>query len=268
MWIGSSTDIDDIKTAQQRESRLEQKTARLTEQREQLLKLNKAKDEFISVASHQLRTPATGVKQYIGMLMEGYAGDLSPEQMAYLTKAFDSNERQIAIVNDLLKVAKVDAGKIKLNKEKTDIVALLRGIIDEQKAKFKEREQTVQYDSAASKILVPVDPVQVRMVLENIIDNASKYTPHGKLIEVDVRTSEGMLLIAVKDQGVGIAEQDIDKVFKKFSRIDNPLSVLVGGTGIGLYWAKKIVDLHKGTITIQSEPGKGSTFTVGLPLTA
>ncbi|PLS81597.1 hypothetical protein CYG49_01715 [Candidatus Saccharibacteria bacterium] len=265
IWVGSSTDIDDIKSALKREHKLEKTTARLTEQREELLELNHAKDEFISLASHQLRTPATGVKQYVGMVLEGYAGNITSDQKAYLTSAYESNERQITIINDLLKVAKVDAGKISLHKEKIDISDLIKDIIQEQSSRFKDRQQTILFTPKQSKILATVDIANIRMVLENIIDNASKYTPSGKTIEVTAKKSRSKLIIAVRDEGVGIDQKNIGKIFQKFSRIDNPLSVEVGGSGLGLYWAKKIIDHHNGTIEIQSEINKGSTFTITLP---
>lgn len=266
IWVGSSTDIHDIKSALEREQKLEKTTAKLTEQREQLIELNNAKDEFISLASHQLRTPATGVKQYIGMLIEGYAGDTTSEQKSFLQLAYESNERQITIINDLLKVAKVDAGKVILQPEETDIIALVKDVLDEQASKFAQREQAVVFQPKASKLLATVDKSNLRMVLENIIDNASKYTPSDKTIEIKVSKDKGAVKISVKDEGVGIDQKDMDKVFKKFSRIDNPLSVEVGGSGLGLYWAKKIIDLHGGTIKVESEAGKGSEFIVELSI--
>lgn len=265
MWVGSSTDIHDIKTALQRERKLEKTTARLTEQREELIALNKAKDEFISLASHQLRTPATGAKQYLGMMLEGYTGELSGEQKNFLQKAYESNERQITIVNDLLKVASVDAGKVRLKQEKTDLVDLIRNVIDEQKSKFTERSQRVAYRPKQARLAATVDKNHIRMVIENILDNASKYTPEGKSITVGLQKTKNSIVISIKDEGVGIDPKDIDKVFGKFSRIDNPLSVAVGGSGLGLYWAKKIIDLHGGSITIQSKLNKGSTFSITLP---
>lgn len=103
------------------------------------------------------------------------------------------------------------------------------------------------------------------MVLENILDNASKYSPPGKKLEVKLSKSKKSLAISVKDNGVGIIKQDRHKLFNKFSRSDNPLSITVGGTGLGLYWAKKIVDLHSGSIIVKSKPNHGSTFTITLP---
>lgn len=261
LWVGSSTDIEDVR----RTRKLEASTARLTEQRAQLLTLNKAKDEFISLASHQLRTPATGVKQYVGMLLEGYGGKVTQQQRSMLTHAYESNERQLAIVDDLLKVAQLDAGKVQLQKEKVNVVVLLRNVLHEQASKFAERKQTVIFTPGRRAITAVIDSHRMRMVLENIIDNASKYTPAHKHIEVSLSKTNQIVTIIVKDEGVGIDQKDIKKIFHKFSRLDNPLSVSVGGSGLGLYWVEKIVDLHGGSVEVESEADKGSTFTVKVP---
>ncbi len=264
-WFGSNTDIHDLKLGMQREHRLELQNSHLAEQRKQLITLGKAKDEFISLASHQLRTPATGVKQYLGMVLEGIAGDTAEQQLPYLKQAYESNERQIKIINDLLRVASIDAGKVILHKQRADLVALIKGIIAEQASKFSERQQKVLFEPTPRTIFAVVDAGNMRMVLENIIDNASKYTPTGKAIEVTIGKAKGGVCIRVKDEGVGIAQEDIEKVFQKFTRVDNPLSVQVGGSGLGLYWAEKIIRLHGGTIEIDSEEGVGSTFSVHIP---
>lgn len=238
----------------------------LAEQQERLLELNRSKDEFISLASHQLRTPATGVKQYVGMLLAGYAGRISEQQRQLLNTAYESNERQLKIINDLLKVAHLDAGKVSLQKTMVDIVDLIEDVIDEQADTFKSRGQGAIFKRSEKSILVRVDEDRIRMVLENLIDNASKYSLHGSTVVISVKKYGRNLLVRVKDQGVGIDQQDQDKLFKKFSRIDNPLSTLVGGTGLGLYWAKEIIDLHGGTIEVDSQVKKGTTFTIRLPL--
>lgn len=265
-WFGTCTDIDDIRRTIERKNELEKITAALTAQRAQLVALNKAKDEFISLASHQLRTPATGVKQYIGMTLEGYAGKLTPQQTAFLRQAYESNERQINIVNDLLRVAKIDAGKVSLNKQKIDLVALVESVIHEQNSKFSDRQQTVLFGPVKHALKADIDADRMRMVVENIIDNASKYTPSHRTIKVNISKFNGEIHIAVKDEGVGVGKKDLKKIFNKFSRIDNPLSITVGGTGLGLYWAKKIIDLHGGTIEVESTLGKGSTFTIKIPV--
>lgn len=238
----------------------------MEEQRVQhLIDVNRAKDEFISLASHQLRTPATAVKQYLGMVLEGYVGDINDSQKTMLETAYNSNERQLQIVSDLLRVAKVDAGRVRLTKENIDLVPLIQEVIDELQAKFKQHNQQVVFTKPTDAARATVDKEHLRMVLENIIDNASKYSGKDKTITISVETTESQAIIHIADEGVGIKPEDQDKLFIKFSRIDNPLSTEVGGSGLGLYWAKKIVDLHGGDISVASEEGKGTTFTIQLP---
>jgi PAS domain S-box-containing protein len=251
--------------ASSRRKELEEMANTLAAQRVELLALNQSKDEFISLASHQLRTPATGVKQYVAMALDGYAGELSPQLRMLLERAYENNERQLTIVNDLLKVAQIDAGKVKLQKERFDIVELLASILRDDASKFTERDQRVTLTHSHPVIEISADKDRLRMVIENIIDNASKYTPLGKSIKVRVRQLKSTVSIAIQDTGVGIEKKDIDKIFDKFVRIDNPLSTHVGGTGIGLYWAQRIINLHDGTIRVKSEVEEGSTFTVTLP---
>lgn len=230
-----------------------------------LIEINRSKDEFISLASHQLRTPATVVKQYIAMVMSGFAGDLADEQRDMLSKAYDSNELQLRIVNDLLHVAALDAGRVRLQKTKVDPMELVRKSLEDQQAKFAERQQQVILKKPAKLTKVRVDELKLRMVLDNLLDNASKYSDKGTKIQIAVTESDDVVKIAVRDRGVGIDAADKDKLFQKFSRIDNRLSTEVGGSGLGLYWAKQIVDLHGGTIKVNSKKSAGSTFTVILP---
>jgi len=230
-----------------------------------LIELNRSKDEFISLASHQLRTPATGVKQYVGMVLEGFMGKIEPAKRTILEKAYESNERQLRIVNDLLKVAQVDAGKVMLKKSNVDLKQLLEDVIREQASNYKEKSQTITLTNKVDDATVVVDPSSIRMVVENIIDNASKYSEEHSKTTVTVREKADAICIDVADQGVGVSETENSKLFEKFSRLDNPLSTKVGGTGLGLYWAKKIMTLHDGTITYRANRKKGTVFTICLP---
>lgn len=266
MWVGSSTDVEDFRRAKQRSAELERDTAALKRQRNQLVELNHAKDEFINLASHQLRTPATGVKQYVNMVLGGYAGEITSTQREFLDQANESNDRQLRIIEDLLKVARVDSGHLTLDKAPTDLVPLLMSILKEQAAGFAEREQRTTFKHTAPSVVASVDNRRIRMVLENLIDNASKYTNNGKRITVELSQRDTEVQISITDEGVGIAAADLSHLFQKFSRLNNQMSVLVGGSGLGLYWAKKIVDLHGGSINVASRSGKGSTFTVTLPI--
>ncbi len=230
------------------------------------LTLEQAKDDFISIASHQLRTPATGVKQYIGLVLEGYVGDVSPKQHTLLTKAYESNERQLQIIDDLLKVARIDAGQISLQLADVDLIQLLQDIIYEQLKKIQGRAQTIKFSHAMDSITLKADTARLRMVFENLIDNASKYTLEGKTIRVSVLTRGRSAIAKVEDEGIGIAKSDIPKLFRKFTRLDKEALLAADGSGLGLYWARKIIDLHGGTIVVKSQPQKGSVFEVRLPL--
>ncbi len=191
-------------------------TKNLTEQRDKLQGLNDAKDEFISLASHQLRTPATAVKQYVGMLRLGYAGHLTKEQMKMLGIAYKNNERQLEIIEDLLRVAKVDAGKVYLDKTSCDLVVQINKAIKGQSILFKSRNQTIVFIKPKAKMIASVDPKLMLMVLENILDNAGKYSENGKKVTIHVYQDDINTVITIKDNGVGIRKVDMPKLFKKF----------------------------------------------------
>ena len=231
----------------------------------QEVKLDRAKDEFISLASHQLRTPATGVKQYLTMVLEGYVGDITDAQRRFIQTANDSNDRQLRIIDDILKVAAADAGNLVLTKEKVDLVQLTKMVIAEQSSKFNRKNQVVTFNPSAAKIIAEVDKSAFRMVLDNLTDNAHKYTYNGKRIDIYIRKYRHRVVIAIKDQGTGIPKKDIGKLFNKFTRLKNPLSVSSGGTGLGLYWVKQILTLHNGEIKVVSTPGKGTSFIISVP---
>lgn len=232
---------------------------------QELVELNRNKDEFISIASHQLRTPATAVKQYIGMVVEGLAGEVPEQQMKLLKRAYSSNDRQLSIVSDLLRVAQVDSGQLTLNKEKLNIASLVEEVITELTPIFKKRLQQVAFRAADNLPSVAVDRKSFRMVIENLIDNASKYSPDGKKIAIGITDEPKSLQVIIADQGVGIEPSQLKKLFEKFSRIPNKLSTERGGTGLGLYWAKQVVDLHGGKINAKNNASEGATFTVSLP---
>src|SRR5579884_3079563 len=153
----------------------EEMTKNLISQRDKLQSLNDAKDEFISLASHQLRTPATAVKQYVGMLQMGYEGQLTKDQLDMLGVAYKHNERQLEIIEDLLRVAKVDAGKVYLDKTYCDVTQQLEKAIDGQSSLFKNRQQTIVFKRPINTIMATIDPKLLLMVFDNVIDNAGKY---------------------------------------------------------------------------------------------
>jgi PAS domain S-box-containing protein len=261
-YIGSCNDIDEARRGKE----LQRMNTLLKKQRAQLVAINNAKDEFISIASHQLRTPASAVKQYIGLLMEGYVGDLSDMQLKMIHAAFESNQRQLSVIDDLLRVAQVDAGKITLLRRTCDLVQLLDDVVEEQRTKYAAQDQHITYKHPEQPIIASVDQRLLRMVIENLVDNASKYSGQGKTVEITLRQTKRTITLRIKDHGVGISPKDQKRLFQKFSRVANPLTSLVSGSGLGLYWAKKIVVLHGGSIKVTSHEGRGSTFALSLPL--
>jgi len=224
-----------------------------------------AKDEFISLASHQLRTPATGVKQYIGMLLEGYAGELTLEQQFFAKTGYDSNERQLSIIDSILKTAKIDSGAYVLQKSCQNLKDLIEETLREFRPMLTMRKQKVirQLDGS---INVMIEAGEIGLVITNLIENASKYSPQGNTFNITLHKKAGFAYLVVADTGVGISHSNHEKVFDKFIRVNNPLSDTVSGNGLGLYWVKKIVELHGGTIDLTSKIHKGSTFTIKLPL--
>lgn len=225
-----------------------------------------AKDEFISLASHQLRTPATAVKQYINMVLDGFFGRLNRHQADALQKANASNERELSIVNDLLRVAQIDAGKDIGIKKKADLPAMLKSVVAELSVRAKARRQTIKCKLPKKPVEAFVHADLLRMAVENILDNACKYSPEAKRINVMLQVRDNNAVIAIEDEGVGMSKEDISKLYLKFSRLPNELSVKAGGSGLGLYWVKKVIDLHAGKIEVASEVNKGTVFKIILPL--
>lgn len=247
------------------EDNLRDANVALRKQQEELKRLNTSKDEFISLASHQLRTPATAIKQLLGLVLEGFAGEVPSQLESILRKTNESNERQIGIINSLLKVAQIDAGKVVLRKATVDVRVLLRDVIDEQQDTFTDRGQTVTLKGVGSDLCVEADTQYLRMAFENIIDNASKYTYDGGKVTVTVKQVDGEVVVTIRDNGVGIDPDDMATLFDKFKRIPNDLSQKVAGSGLGLYWVKKVVELHGGRIEAESVLGKGTRFMIYLP---
>jgi PAS domain S-box-containing protein len=263
--IGFAKVTRDLTERKHQEDALRQANMVLRQQQAELRKLNDSKDEFISLASHQLRTPATAVKQLLGILLEGMVGEISDETRQFIDRAYESNERQINIVNNLLKVAQLDAGKVTLHKQPVDIQAMLHSIVKEQEETFSKRDQQVRVDVPAPVDMVQLDPEQFRMAFANLIDNASKYTHEGGTIKIGASQHGKKLKLTVQDNGIGIPAADLKELFGKFKRIPNELSDKVGGSGLGLYYAQRIIDLHGAELAVSSQPDKGTTFTITLP---
>ena len=250
-----------------RQDHLNRRAAKVLQTRnEQLEAIGHSKDEFVALASHQLRTPATAVKQYLGMVLQGYAGLITDLQADMLDKAFESNERQLQIINQILNAARADTGRLIMSPIALDLRMLVRGAWTDMRSLFVQRGLLHNMQLPRRPVMVAVDQGYMRMAVENLLHNACMYTPSGGTIALQLDQVGDMCRLSVTDTGVGIRKADFAKLFAKFSRIHNPLSVEAGGSGIGLYLASEIVRLHAGTIQVESKIHKGSTFAILLPL--
>jgi len=246
------------------EDRLKNANVILQEKQIELKRLNESKDDFISLASHQLRTPATAIKQLLGLIIEGFEGQVPENILKIAQKTYESNERQIAIVNSLLKVAQIDSGKVVLQLETTDLNEIIRSLIAQYNGIIADRGQVISLALQDAPVFGYVDEEYYRMALENILDNASKYTEDGGVLSITSSIVDDRAIITITDTGVGISPENMATLFEKFNRIPNDLSHKVPGSGLGLYWAQKVIDLHHGTIKVESTPDVGTTFTISV----
>ncbi len=249
------------------QDQLNRRIAKMLQKRNRELEaIGRSKDEFVALASHQLRTPATAVKQYLGMVLQGYTGDLTDEQAEMLAKAFDSNERQIQIINQILHAARADTGRLMIAPIPLDLRTLVRGVWSDMRSSFEQRHHSYSISLPRTPLVVAADQGYLRMAIENVLYNACVYTPEGGSITARLSRTGKRCELTVADTGVGIRKSDFNKLFAKFSRIHNPLSVQAGGSGIGLYLTSEIVRLHSGSVGVHSRLHHGTTFAISLPL--
>lgn len=228
--------------------------------------VDRMKTEFVSLASHQLRTPLTSIKWSSEMLMSGEAGDLGEQQKTFIQNIMDSTEGMIGLVNTLLNVSKIESGKIVVELEATDVKGLLDHVLKDVAPKLKEKKMEIHLEIAEPVSIVSLDPQLIRQVYQNLLTNAIKYTPEGGQISVKVSIEDGDLLSEITDTGYGIPSAEQGRVFQKFYRGSNVLKEGTGGNGLGLYLIKSIIETSGGRIWFTSEESKGTSFFFTLPL--
>jgi len=246
---------------------LEKSNFQLSDANEKLKDLDKSKTEFLSLASHQLRSPLTAIKGYSSMLLDGSYGALTPENKTPIERVFMSANNLALIVEDLLSVTKIEQGGMQYEFTGIDLAKIAKTLVDEQSVNAKNRGLELVFENKIGVAIVRADSTKIRQVLLNFVDNAIKYTPKGN-VKVTVEAIDGnKVRFAVKDSGVGMSKETKDRLFEKFRRGEEGSRVNAGGSGLGLYLAKEIVGAHAGEIIVESEGvGKGSTFIVDLPL--
>ncbi|RLC38165.1 MAG: hypothetical protein DRH33_04935 [Candidatus Nealsonbacteria bacterium] len=257
--------VEDL--SQNLQQKVQEQTKELRKAYQELKTLDKAKSEFISMASHQLRTPLTSIKGYISMILEGDYGQIPPKAKKALESVFQSNERLIRIVNDLLNISRIELGKMELQKSPTKIEELIQTCYEEIKNEASKKNLKLVFKKPETPLpVINIDSLKIQQVILNLLDNALRYTKKGK-IEIALKKKPNSILISVKDTGEGLTRSEQKQIFEGFSRGSAGINLFIEGAGLGLYVSKKYLDLHKGKIWAESPgKGKGSTFYVELPL--
>lgn len=241
---------------------------KIQEVNRRLQELEKLKDEFVSLASHELRTPMTVIKSYVWLLLQGKAGAFNEKQKLYLDRTYASTDRLINLVNDMLNVSRIESGRLILEMKPVHIVQLVQDVISEMQPRAQELEVSLGMQEISGDLpFVLADPGRIKEVLINLIGNSLKFTPKSGHITISLFEKDGMVVTQVHDTGMGIKQEDIPNLFQKFGIVGNNylIKIKTQGTGLGLYISKSIVELHGGEIWAQSEgESKGSTFSFSL----
>ena len=221
---------------------------------------------FVSNVSHELRTPLTSVKSYLEALDEGALYD--PVAPDFIKVSLDETNRMMRMVTDLLHLSRIDNASSRLDVELINFTAFITFILnrfDKMRSQDEEKKYELVRDYPINSVWIEIDTDKMTQVIDNILNNAIKYSPDGGKITVSMKTTEDQMILSIKDQGLGIPKQDLPKIFDRFYRVDRARSRAQGGTGLGLAIAKEIIKQHNGFIWAKSEYGKGSTFTIVLP---
>lgn len=227
-------------------------------------KIDQVKTEFISITSHQLRTPVSSMKWFLEMLLNGDLGEIPERQKSIIEDIYHSSEKISELINDLLDITKMQSGKVILEPTPTNLVEFLKSMLPEISQIFKQKRQIFEFKKPESIPKINIDPKLTWRVVENLLTNASKYTPEGGLVTLEVSADKNNMLIKVVDNGIGIPDAEKHRIFEKFFRAEN--TSRVGGTGLGLYISKEIAETAGGRLWFESEEDKGTTFNFVLPL--
>jgi signal transduction histidine kinase len=245
--------------------KVEDATKQLRSANHRLRELDATKDEFISMASHQLRTPLTTIKGYLSMVLEGDVGPVTKDERKMIQQAFDGAERMVFLIADLLNVSRLQSGKFVIDNKPTDLAKMVETEVSQLQETAKNHKLTLSADVPDKSPLFNLDETKIRQVVMNFLDNAIYYTPAGGSIEAKLDLTDKELRYTVTDTGLGVPKALQHKLFTKFYRADNARKMRPDGTGLGLFMAKKVITAQGGAIIFKSEEGKGSTFGFSFP---
>jgi len=248
------------------QQRINNATRELRSTNATLRQLDKVKDEFVSLASHQLRTPLTSVKGYLSMVLEGDAGKISKAQYQLLNEAFLSSERMVRLINDFLSVSRIQTGKFIIDRTPTDLSVIVEQEMESLKPNAQARNMKLIYKKPKNFPILSLDEGKMRQVIMNFADNAIYYSRDDSDINIKLSIEAGEVVLTVKDTGIGVPKSERDRLFSKFYRASNARKKRPDGTGVGIYLAKRVVNAHDGVIIFESVEGKGSTFGFRLPI--
>ncbi|MCK4745086.1 GAF domain-containing sensor histidine kinase [Candidatus Parcubacteria bacterium] len=245
-------------------------TNRLQKINRRLRKFDRAKSEFISIASHQLRTPLSIIKGYTSLILDGSYGLVNKKLLPHLRQVYESNQRMINLVDDLLDVTRIESNKIIFNFKKTKLENLIKQAIAEFQPAIQEKKLNLKFECGQNVPAVKIDEIKIKEVLTNLLDNAIKYTNRGS-IDINLKSiknkSGKFLILSIIDTGSGIYKEDLPFIFQKFARGNKSSLVHTEGIGLGLYICRKIIEAHKGKIGVKSGgKNKGSEFFIKLPI--
>lgn len=246
--------------------RIANATVELRASNRMLRQLDKAKDEFVGMASHQLRTPLTSVKGYISMVIDGDAGKITDSQKQLLDEAFKSSERMVNLINDFLNVSRIQTGKFMLEKSPVDLSKLVEQEIDSLQSNATAYNLKFIYNQPKDFPMIDMDESKIRQVVMNFIDNSIYYSHENATVAIKLLVESGEAVFKVEDSGIGVPVSERSQLFTKFYRASNARIKRPDGTGVGLYLAKKIIDAHDGKIISSFNKGSGSTFGFRLPI--
>jgi signal transduction histidine kinase len=242
------------------QQKVDEATRKLRHANEKLKALDETKDDFISMASHQLRTPLTSIKGYISMVMEGDAGKLSKTQQDMLWQAFTSSQRMVYLIADLLNVSRLKTGKFIIEKKQINLAEVIEQELAQVDKVAAAKDVKLIYNKPKDFPELMIDDTKTRQVIMNLVDNAIYYTPSGGEVNIDLLNKPSMIEFRVKDNGIGVPKSEQHHLFGKFYRAGNARKARPDGTGLGLFMAKKVVVAQGGAIIFESKEGKGSTF--------
>ena len=229
--------------------------------------IERMKTEFVSLAAHQLRTPLAAIKWTIKMLLDGDLGKINEDQREIIQKTYDSNERMINLINDLLDVTRIEEGRYLYKPVLADLKEIAGFVVKSHEDDIKRKGLKLNFNKPTDKIpRVMMDVEKIRLVVQNLIENAVKYTPTGGQINIYLKANEKEIELQVQDTGVGIPEDQQARIFTKFFRGANVMRMETEGSGLGIFISKNIVEAHGGKMWFDSEENKGTTFHFSLPI--